>query len=157
MPLGLRLSCGRRVKMENTGKRSAEELKIQELLGAFLVSRENLKSSAAETSYHLDEDSLAVFAEGNLSERESLPVVSHLVDCGFCRHKTAELVRLNLDFASADQRIPVEDREPSKISEVLSGLLAKIFGTTDEAVFAHQEKESDEKTAEDDEQNEETK
>jgi len=143
--------------MENTGKRSAEELKIQELLGAFLVSRENLKSSAAETSYHLDEDSLAVFAEGNLSERESLPVVSHLVDCGFCRHKTAELVRLNLDFAGADQRIPVEDREPSKISEVLSGLLAKIFGTTDEAVFAHQEKESDEKTAEDDEQNEETK
>ena len=143
--------------MENIGKRSAEELKIQKLLGAFLASRESLKSSAAETSFHLDEDSLAVFAEGNLSERESMPVVSHLIDCGFCRQKTAQLVKLELDFAGADQQITVADREPSKISEVLSGLLAKIFGTTDEAVFAHQEKESDEKIAEDDEQNEERK
>jgi len=143
--------------MENTGKRSADELKIQELLGAFLASRESLKSSAAETSYHLDEDSLAVFAEGNLSERESMPVISHLVDCGFCRHKTAELVKLDLDFAGADQPMTVADREPSKISEVLSGLLAKIFGTTDEAVFAHHEKKEDEKIVGDDEQNEERK
>jgi hypothetical protein len=74
-------------EMEETKNMRSEEAKIQSLLEAFFRSRPTLKSSAAETSFHLDEDSLAAFAEGNLAERESAPMVEHLVRCGFCRHK----------------------------------------------------------------------
>lgn len=129
--------------MEQTRNMSGEEAKIQSLLEAFLRSRPTLKSSAAETSFHLDEDSLAAFAEGNLAERESAPMVDHLVRCGFCRHKTADLLRLSVAFEGVEPELsPVADAsQPSKVSEVLSGLLAKIFGSSsDQAVFAHEEK-----------------
>ena len=122
---------------------SGEEAKIQSLLEAFLRSRPTLKSSAAETSFHLDEDSLAAFAEGNLAERESAPMVDHLVRCGFCRHKTADLLRLSVAFEGVEPELsPVADAsQPSKVSEVVSGLLAKIFGSSsDQAVGAHEEK-----------------
>jgi hypothetical protein len=139
------------MKMDNTKKMGTEELRMQRLLEAFLVSRESFKSSAAETSFHIDEDFLAAFAEGNLGERESTPIVNHLVGCGFCRHKTAELVRLDLAFAGSDEDIrPAAAGEPNKLSDVLSGLLSKIFGPADGAVFAHNENESDEKTAQED-------
>ena len=124
---------------ETTKNMNSEEAKIQSLLEAFLRSRTTLKSSAAETSFHLDEDSLAAFAEGNLAERESAPMVGHLVRCGFCRHKTAELIRLSVAFEGFEPELAPRS-EPSKISEVLSGLLAKIFGSSDQAVFAHEEK-----------------
>ena len=91
----------------------------------------------------MDEDSLAAFAEGNLAERESAPMVDHLVRCGFCRHKTADLLRLSVAFEGVEPELsPVADAsQPSKVSEVLSGLLAKIFGSSsDQAVFAHEEK-----------------
>ena len=142
--------------MNNTKKMGTDEQRIQRLLEAFLVSRSSLKSSAAETSFHVDEDFLTAFIEGNLGERESEPVVNHLVNCGFCRHKTAELVRLEEAFSGthADAR-PAFVTEPHKISEVLSGLLNKIFGTADGAVFAHNENESDGKTAQDEEKKEE--
>ncbi|MCC7307459.1 MAG: hypothetical protein IT173_07830, partial [Acidobacteria bacterium] len=40
--------------------------------------------------------------------------------------------------------VPVaETAEPRKVSEVLSGLISRIFGTTDGAVFAHEEKNKD--------------
>lgn len=133
--------------MDNTKKMGTEEQRMQSLLEAFLVSRRSLKSSAAETSFHVDEDFLTAFTEGNLGERESMPVVNHLVRCGFCRHKTAELVRLDLEFAPVDEGIrPASAAEAHKISEVLSGLLTKIFGHPDGAVFAHNEKDSDDKT-----------
>jgi len=124
----------------------SDEAKIQSLLEAFLRSRPTLKSSAAETSFHLDEDSLTAFAEGNLAERESEPMVGHLVRCGFCRHKTAELLRLSLEFEGvAPEAAPrATAAEPSKISDVLTGLLAKIFGSSpDQAVFAHEEKKAE--------------
>jgi len=136
--------------MDNTKRLSKEELKMQSLLEAFLLSRSSLKSSAAETSFHIDEDFLAAFTEGNLSERESMPVVGHLANCGFCRHKTADLVRLDLAFRAEGEEVQtVAASEPHKISEVLSGLLAKIFGPAEGAVFAHNEKESSDKDQKD--------
>lgn len=136
--------------MENTGKLNIEEIRIQGLLDRYL----NRQSSNLSTQQnHLDEDSLAAFVEGNLSEREAKPIVTHLVDCSFCRHVTAELVRLDLAFADEPVHSVVEENQPSRISEVLSGLLAKIFGTSDSAVFAHHEAE--EKAEEDEEKKEE--
>jgi hypothetical protein len=129
--------------MDDKKKMSSEEMKMQSLLEAFLLSRTSLKSSAAETSFHVDEDFLTAFTEGNLSERESIPVVTHLANCGFCRQKTGELVRLDLAFNGSDEDArPAAASEPHKISEVLSGLLSKVFGSAEGAVFAHNEDEA---------------
>ena len=131
--------------MENKDYMTPQESAIQELVGQFLKARSKADFNSSGSGPHLDHDSLAAFTEGNLSEREAKPLVSHLVDCSFCRHVTAELVRLDMAFAEtpAEARV-AEMAEPSRVSEVLSGLLSRIFGTSDGAVFAHEEKEADE-------------
>ena len=137
--------------MENTGKINPQEIKIQGLLDGFLnLWTTNNNLSNENEIWHLNEDLLAAFVEGNLNPQESKPIVSHLVDCSFCRQITAELVRL--DMAFADEEVRVADTQtapPSKISEVLNGLLSRIFGINDATVFAHQE--------DDDKKEEETK
>lgn len=136
--------------MENIGNIKAEDVKMQGLLDGYLKVRRSSTNSAAKGS-HLDEDSLAAFVEGNLNERESRPVVSHLIDCSFCRHITAELVRLDLAFAENEVISPMpENHQPAKVSTVLSGLLSRIFGTSDGAVFAHQEEDEGKNEAPDD-------
>jgi len=122
-----------------------QENKIQGLLDRYLRQQFAGSGFALASENHLDDDSLTAFVEGNLSSREARPIVAHLVDCSFCRHVTTELVRLDLAFAETDA---VEGRaeisEPSRVSEVLSGILSRIFGTNDGAVFAHQENDSEE-------------
>jgi hypothetical protein len=142
--------------MENAERISTENLEIHALLDRYLASRSTLKSSAAETSAHLDNDALSTFVEGALSQRELAPVVTHLVECGFCLHKSAELVRLELELADViGPAHSVESQEPEPISAVLSKLFSRIFGTSDAAVFAHEEKEdsqdasNEEKSADD--------
>jgi hypothetical protein len=81
-------------------------------------------------------------------------MVGHLVRCGFCRHKTAELIRLSVAFEGVEPELTLAAAsEPSKISEVLSGLLAKIFGSSDQAVFAHEEKKVDDPESEEKKEN----
>lgn len=134
--------------MENTGRMNPQELRIQGLLDRYLASQ--ALNQSPPQNLHLDEDSLTAFAEGRISEREAKPMITHLVDCSFCRHVTAELVRLDLEFAPESEPVTIraESAEPSKISEVLNRLLSRIFSTTDEAVFAHSEKEKEEKEKE---------
>lgn len=144
----LRLQYGRLIPiMENDIKLNPHEQQIQGILGRYLASRNGHSGTD-----HIEEDSLAAFVEGSISERESGSIVSHLVDCGFCRHVTAELIRLDMAFAEQEIPAAVEASEPAKISQVLSGIFAKIFGSTESAVFAHEEnkdeKEAEEKTEE---------
>jgi hypothetical protein len=127
--------------MENT-QLNPQELKIQGLIDRYLNHHEAATGVDA-LERHIDQDSLAAFTEGTISEREAAPLVRHLVDCSFCRHITAELVRLDLAFAESPAPESVPSAEPMKVSEVLSGLFSKIFGTSDGAVFAHNEAESD--------------
>lgn len=129
--------------MNTTGRQDAEQTGIQSLLEQYLASRASLKSSVGETSFHLDEDLLSAFTEGSLSERESVPVVRHLVDCGFCRHRTAELVMLDMELAESEEISIPSTTEPSSISKVLSEIMSRIFGG-EQAVFAHSEKDEDE-------------
>lgn len=126
--------------MENKGHLTAQDIQIQGVLDSFLKLRA-VKDSTTIT--HLDEDSLTAFVEGNLGRRESQPIVSHLVDCSFCRHITAELIKLDYTFAEVEELRPVaaKTEEPSRISEVLSGLLSRIFGSNEETVFALEEKD----------------
>lgn len=137
--------------MEKDIKLNPQELQIQGLIDRYLASRN--VSSPSENG-HIDEDSMSAFVEGTLNARESEPIVSHLVDCGFCRHATAELVRLDLAFAEEEiSAVADTSAEPSKLSDVLSGIFSKIFGTTDGAVFAHEEKNEEKKDETLDEEN----
>lgn len=128
--------------MSQNERINSPDLKIQQLLNAFLRLRTSGDSSQLK-SRHLDEDTFAFFVEGNVTEREAQPILSHLVDCSFCRNVTAELIKLDCAFAEdavfADEIITA----PSKVSEVLSNLLSRIFGTNDAVVFAHQESEKE--------------
>ncbi|MEO8649284.1 MAG: zf-HC2 domain-containing protein [Acidobacteriota bacterium] len=134
--------------MKNTGQMNPPELKIQGLLDRYLASQRSIGVEVGGP--HLDEDHLAAFTEGNLSEREAMPIVAHLADCSFCRHITAELIRLDLALASepGPVRAASEAAEPTRISAVLNGLLSRIFGTNDGAVFAHNETEGSDETDE---------
>ncbi len=135
--------------MKNKELINPQDIQIQGLLDRFLRSQVSRNNLTTQEERHLDEDALAAFAEGNLSEREALPIVSHLVNCSFCRHVTAELVRLDLAFADDEVLIAASAKQPSSISEVLNNLLSRIFGTNDSAVFAHQEKEEELENTED--------
>ena len=136
--------------MKNEWLISPQDIQIQGLLDRYMrseVSSENFTDQAR----HLEEDLLAAFVEGNLGERETKPIVNHLVECSFCRHVTAELIRLDLAFTEEEVKFVESENQPSRISEVLSGLLSRIFGINDDAVFAHQEKEEkEEKSIEED-------
>ncbi len=133
--------------MENKGNLILEESNIQKLLDRYLRLRVSGKNQPNQDEQHLDEDSLAAFVEGSLFKREVQPVVSHLVNCSFCRNITAELVKLNSAFAAETAQIPTEKGAASSISEVLQGLFVRIFPSGDNTVFAHQEAE-EEKTEE---------
>jgi len=143
--------------MGNTQPNNTETVKIQGILARYLElrSRQTVQSQALA---HLDEDRLNAFAEGTLSEREAMPVIDHLTDCSFCRHKTVEMVRLELEFADMDAPVQVrETSEPASVASVLNGILSRIFGSGESAVFAHEEpkKNDEEKKEEKEEDNQE--
>ena len=124
------------------------------MIDQYLSSRYQ-HTTAEATGMHLDDDSLTAFAEGRVSPREAEPMIGHLVQCSFCRHITADLILLDMAFADDTEVMrPVGSAEPSTISEVLSGLIARIFGTGEAAVFAHNE--SEEKKDKDEENDEGT-
>jgi hypothetical protein len=113
-----------------------ENIRIQGLLDSYLRVRTNTNPAQGQ---HLDDDSLSAFVEGRLSEAESKPVTTHLIDCGFCLNVTAELVKLELAFADDTAHAPTES--PTKVSEVMNGFFSKLFGSSIGEVFAHQEEE----------------
>lgn len=138
--------------MKNKWLTDPQDVRIQGLLDRFMRSRIPGENLAAQAD-HLDDDSLTAFIEGNLGERETKPIISHLVRCSFCRHVTAELIKLDFAFAKEEVQITANENQPSRISEVLSNLLSRIFGANNGAgaVFAHQEKEENAEESEDSE------
>jgi hypothetical protein len=130
--------------MGNTQPNNTENVKIQGLIGRYLELRKS-GLGRSEPAGHLDEDTLNVFTEGTLSQREALPIINHLTDCSFCRHRTVELVRLDLQFADMSSPIQAQEtREPASVASVLNGILSRIFGSSEAAVFAHEEPENKE-------------
>ena len=129
--------------MTNKGHTITQEIKIQGLVDRYLHFR-SANTSISDNDNHLDEDSLTAFVEGKLGERDSPSIIKHLIDCSFCLHVTGDLAKLNAVFAEEEVVISMTAKEPTKISEVLNGLLSRFFGTSDNAVFAHQEDKEDE-------------
>lgn len=128
--------------MTDKGQTISEEIKIQGLLDRYLQFRHKGLDTKS-TQNHIDEDSLTAFIEGRLSEREMPLMLKHLVDCAFCLHVTSELVKLNAALTEDEAIMTTPVKEPTKVSDVLSGLVSRIFGSNDAAVFAHQEKEEE--------------
>jgi hypothetical protein len=129
--------------MNNNEQTKSEELQIQGLLDRYL----RFRSSTIDPGAHLDEDSLSAFVEGRLARRESSMILRHLADCSFCLHVTGELAKLEMAFSGEPVTASAPAAEPTKISDVLSGLLSRIFGTqSDGAVFAHHESEENQET-----------
>jgi hypothetical protein len=140
--------------MANTQQNNINNAKIQGLLARYLELRSK-ESLQDQRTGHLDEDTINTLVEGRLTEREATPVVAHLTDCSFCRHKTVELVRLEMYFEGVEEpfRLHEESPQPVSVSSVLGGILNRIFGSGEAAVFAHEEKkdEKDEPAAAGDE------
>lgn len=131
-------------------EQTIQDVKTQRLLELYFAAASEPSSHIDERSgKHIDADTLSAFVESSLSLRESEPVLSHLVDCGFCRKTSAELIRLQDEFSTQNARVAVPG-ESSKISEVLSGLLQKLLGTSDATVFAHEENEEEKAKSEKD-------
>jgi hypothetical protein len=135
--------------MAGSADNNTIDTRLQQLVERYLRQRSS-DDSAIAIDAHPDDDTLSVFAEGNLSRREATPLVSHLAGCTFCRHKTAELVRLDLDFTDLEPTAAAStSAAPAKISEVLSGILSRLFGGNDAAVFAHEDKDTEDDEADD--------
>lgn len=128
--------------MENNSQIRSEVTNMEKVLESYLRLKVSSDTINIE-GQHLDQDALTAFVEGSLTRRETPPIVNHLIKCSFCRHITAELVRLDLAFADNEEVFAVNEKQPSKVSEVLSGLLTRIFGNSENAVFAHQEKDEE--------------
>jgi hypothetical protein len=125
--------------MNNKIEANKENNGIAGLLDVFLKTQ---NSNSAEP--HLDHDTLNALVEGRLNRVEAKPITTHLVKCSFCRHVTAELVKLELAFSDDLSTTPTSNAEPTKVSEVIAGLFSRLFGSPNGEVFAHQEPEEDE-------------
>lgn len=116
------------------------ELNKMDRMRAIVAQR--LKSVAASelsnlpTGSHVDEDSIAAFVEGRLTDTECKPVLSHLAACGLCRRTSAQFVQLENQI-DADIVTPA-DEEPGRLEALLSKLRSAVPSANDEVVFAYE-------------------
>jgi hypothetical protein len=125
------------------GQESKTEIgAIRQLIDRRLKSRVTAEVLQDLLAEHLDEDAICAFVEGRLEETESAPVVSHLVACSFCRHTTAQLIRLESQFEDVSE--PALDDGPGRLREFLENLAARVTPSFEEdAVFAYQNPETE--------------
>ena len=128
--------------MGEKGKKETEIIRY--LVDQRLKARVPAESLPDSLAAHLDEDAICAFVESRLEEGESSPVVSHLVTCGPCRHITAQLIRLESQFDLESELTPNES--PGAVRSLLERLAARVTPSFEEdAVFAYQNPEPDEK------------
>jgi hypothetical protein len=107
---------------------------IQERLKARML----VESAVFTSDAHLDEDTLSAFVQARLGEAESLPIISHLVACGFCRGATAQLTRLESEITDEPDATTPE-QSPNRIQLFLAGLASRVIPSSEEdVVFAYQ-------------------
>ena len=96
------------------------------------------KTESITAAAHLDEDAMAAFVEGQLSENETGSIITHLTSCGSCREFTARLIRLESTFTADEESLMVEDA-PSRLRQFLERLASQVITSGGEdAVFAYQ-------------------
>jgi len=105
------------------------------------IVAQRLKSVAAfELSHlpagsHVDEDMIAAFVEGRLTDTECKPVLSHLAACGLCRRTSAQFVQLENQIDDEPADAP---EGPGRLEALLSRLRSAVPSANDEVVFAYE-------------------
>ena len=118
-------------------KSNKESDRLRRMVHQHLGRRASLAPASAAGA-HLDEDALSVFVEGRLSEKESAPVIRHLVSCASCRHITAQLIRLDTELTINETPAPAPAEEPGRIRRLLADLASRVLpSSADDVVFAY--------------------
>ena len=110
------------------------------------IVAQRLKSVAASelsnlpAGSHLDEDLIAAFVEGRLTDTECKPVLSHLAACGLCRRTSAQFVQLENQID--DEVSPSVDEEPGRLEALLARLRSAVPSANEEVVFAYNSEET---------------
>ena len=111
---------------------------VRTMVSCRLNSLAGVKTESITAAAHLDEDAMAAFVEGQLSENETRSIITHLTSCGSCRDFTARLIRLESTFTAEDESTMAEET-PSRMRRFLEGLASQIIPSSGEdAVFAYQ-------------------
>jgi hypothetical protein len=121
---------------------------MREIIAQRLKSVAASELSNVPAGSHVDEDLIAAFVEGRLTDTECKPVLSHLAACGLCRRTSAQFVQLEnqVDNVAADAT-----EEPGRLEALLSRLRSAVPSTSEEVVFAYQNSEETRETEESDE------
>ena len=122
------------MKAELNKKDRMREIVAQRLKSVAASELSNLPAGS-----HVDEDSIAAFVEGRLTDSECKPVLSHLAACGLCRRTSAQFVQLENQI-DADIVTP-GDEEPGRLEALLSRLRSAVPSANDEVVFAYEHPE----------------
>lgn len=115
---------------------------FENLLSLFLQNRQT-GAEVTSGQNHLDEDTLSAFVEGSLSEREAVPVLSHLVDCGVCRGISSQLARLATSFEEAPSTVSNSSAQTSQLAAFWKNLTQKVFNPFEDAVVAYKDDEKE--------------
>jgi anti-sigma factor RsiW len=114
---------------------------MREIIAQRLKSVAASELSNAPSGSHVDEDLIAAFVEGRLTDTECKPVLSHLAACGLCRRTSAQFVQLENQI-DADIVTPA-DEEPGRLEALLSRLRSAVPSANDEVVFAYENPEDE--------------
>ena len=111
--------------------------RIREIVAQRLKSVAASELSNLPAGSHVDEDVIAAFVEGRLTDAECKPVLSHLAACGLCRRTSAQFVQLENQI---DDEIPsaTTDEEPGRLEALLSRLRSAVPLANEEVVFAYE-------------------
>ncbi len=113
------------------------------------IVAQRLKSVAAfelsnlPAGSHVDEDMIAAFVEGRLTDTECKPILSHLAACGLCRRTSAQFVQLENQIDDEPADAP---EEPGRLEALLSRLRSAVPSANDEVVFAYENPPHDEES-----------
>src|SRR5688500_14350867 len=113
---------------------------MREIIAQRLKSVAASELSNAPASSHVDEDLIAAFVEGRLTDTECKPVLSHLAACGFCRRTSAQFVQLENQID--DDVSTVSEEEPGRLEALLSRLRSAVPSAREEVVFAYNSEET---------------
>jgi hypothetical protein len=119
------------VKAELNKKDRMRDIVAQRLKSVAASELSNLPAGP-----HVDEDLIAAFVEGRLTDTECKPVLSHLAACGLCRRTSAQFVQLENQI-DADI-VPPADEEPGRLEALLTRLRASAPSASEEVVFAYE-------------------
>src|SRR2546423_7872816 len=120
---------------------------VRDLIDHRLKSVAAAELRDASFDSHVDEDTIAAYIEGRLTEIECKPVLAHLAACGLCRRASAQIVKLENQI-DADPVTDISAEGPGRLEALLSRLGSAV-SVDEDVVFAYQNPDEDEKAAED--------